>query len=159
MSKRSITEQVREMLADYLPENGYELWNAEYVKEGKDCYLRVYIDKVSNSGIGTDDCEKVSKFLSEALDKSDPIETGYYLVVSSPGMDRPLLTPEHFKRYRGTPVDVSLYKAIGGRKKISGLLGVRTETNLELFPEEMGAGAPLQIPLEQISKVRLQVIF
>ena len=146
------------MLADYLPENGYELWNVEYVKEGSDFYLRVYIDTLGG-GIGTDDCERVSKYLSEALDKADPIESGYYLVVSSPGMDRPLLTDEHFKRYRGVPVDVSLYRAIGGKKKISGLLGVRTETNLELFPEEMGAGAPLQIPLEQISKVRLQVIF
>ena len=147
------------MLAEYLPENGYELWNAEYVKEGSDYYLKIYIDKVSGSGIGIDDCETVSRYLSDALDRSDLIEKGYYLVVSSPGMDRPLLTDEHFKRYRGAPVDVSLYRAIEGKKKISGLLGVRTEANLELFPEDMGAGAPLQIPLEQISKVRLQITF
>ena len=159
MSKKNIIETVREILAGYLQENGYELWNVEFVKEGKDFHLRVYIDTLDRSGVGTDDCEKVSKYLSEILDRLDPIETGYYLVVSSPGMDRPLLTTEHFKRYRGSPVVVSLYRAIDGRKKISGMLGLRSDVGLELFPEDMGAGAPLLIPLDQISKVRLQVIY
>ena len=85
--------------------------------------MRVYIDLASREGyVGTEDCEKVSRFLSEQLDNSDPIEQNYYLEVSSPGMDRPLLKPEHFERYLGEEVEVKLYKGKDGTKKIEGVL-------------------------------------
>ncbi|MBR1993470.1 MAG: ribosome maturation factor RimP, partial [Firmicutes bacterium] len=74
------------MMADFLAAEGYELYNIEFVKEGKDWFLRVYVDMASGEGyIGTEDCEKVSRFLSEKLDEEDPIEQNYYLEVSSPG--------------------------------------------------------------------------
>jgi ribosome maturation factor RimP len=173
MAKKNIVETVKEMLADFLPDNGYELWNAEFVKEGRDFNLKVYID--SEDGIGADDCERVSRYLSEKLDETDPIETPYYLIVSSPGMDRPLLTPEHFKRYAGTPVDVSLYKGVNGKKAYSGILGERTDEYLILYTEEGDSsnndtdlssgdlldadGGAIKLPVALISKVRLQVIF
>lgn len=123
MAKKKIIEITEEILAGFLEENGYELYNCEFVKEGRDWFLRVYIDLASREGyVGTEDCEKVSRFLSEQLDNSDPIEQNYYLEVSSPGMDRPLLKPEHFERYLGEEVEVKLYKGKDGTKKIEGVL-------------------------------------
>ena len=118
MAKKRIIEITEELLAGFLAENGYELYNCEFVKEGRDWFLRVYIDLASGEGyVGTEDCEKVSRFLSEQLDKSDPIEQNYYLEVSSPGMDRPLLKPEHYERYLGEEIEVKLYKGKDGTKK------------------------------------------
>lgn len=145
MGKKKITDVVTELAGDYLAENGYELYNTEFVKEGRDWFLRVYIDKApvaetegeadgepeEQAYISTEDCEKVSRFLSEKLDESDPIEQNYYLEVSSPGMDRPLITPEHYERYVGHEVEIKLYKAMDGVKNINGVL--------ESFDKETGA--------------------
>ncbi|MDR1028364.1 MAG: ribosome maturation factor RimP [Clostridiales Family XIII bacterium] len=152
MSKKSIVRIVKELLAEFLPQNGYELWHAEFVKEGKDYNLKVYID--SAEGIGADDCEKVSRYLGARLDEADPIEAPYYLIVSSPGMDRALLTPDHFRRYVGCPVDVALYKGVDGKKSYSGILGERTDEYLILY-----ADGEIRLPIPLIGKVRLQVIF
>ena len=138
MAKKKITDVVAELAGDFLAENGYELYNTEFVKEGRDWFLRVYVDKAQaedakadESGtdgadepqyISTEDCEKVSRFLSEKLDEADPIEQNYYLEVSSPGLDRPLLRPEHYARYVGEEVEIKLYKAIDGVKNIQGTL-------------------------------------
>ncbi|MBR4149810.1 MAG: hypothetical protein IKR08_00345, partial [Firmicutes bacterium] len=78
-------------MLEFGSENGYELSRSEYVKEGRDRYLRVYVDKLENgeySVMSTDDCETVSRYLSEKLDEADPIPENYYLEVSSPGLDR-----------------------------------------------------------------------
>ena len=72
--------------------------------------------------MGTEDCEIISKYLSSELDREDPIEGNYYLEVSSPGLDRPLVTEEHFSRYNGEDIDLSLYKQIDGQKIITGTL-------------------------------------
>ena len=123
MAKKKITEIAAEMMADFLAVEGYELYNIEFVKEGKDWFLRVYVDMASGEGyIGTEDCEKVSRFLSEKLDEEDPIEQNYYLEVSSPGMDRPLLTKAHYERYVGSEVEIRLYKGKDGTKNIQGVL-------------------------------------
>ena len=123
MAKKKITDVVAELAGDFLAENGYELYNTEFVKDGRDWFLRVYIDKAqADEYVSTEDCEKVSRFLSEKLDESDPIEQNYYLEVSSPGMDRPLITPEHYARYVGEEVEIRLYKAIDGVKNIQGTL-------------------------------------
>ena len=123
MAKKTITAVTAELLDGFLKENGYELYNCEFVKEGRDWFLRVYIDRAEADGyIGTEDCEKVSRYLSAELDAADPIEQNYYLEVSSPGMDRPLLRPEHYKRYVGQEVEIKLYKGKDGTKKIEGVL-------------------------------------
>ncbi|MDR2611008.1 MAG: ribosome maturation factor RimP [Clostridiales Family XIII bacterium] len=152
MSKKERVNTVRGILDELLPEMGYELWNVEYVKSGGDHELIVSIDK--EGGIGTDDCEAVSKRLSARLDEMDSIETRYYLIVSSPGLDRPLLTDEHYARYTGSEVDVSLYKGVNGTKKLSGTLVGRTETELILRL----ADGELRLPRELVSRVRLKVI-
>jgi ribosome maturation factor RimP len=154
MAGKNITETAKNMLVAFLDEHGYELWNIEFVKAGKDFYLNVYID--SEQGITTDDCELVSRYLEGRLDEADPIDTNYYLVVSSPGMDRALLTDAHYERYSGTPVDVSLYKGFEGSKSWSGVLGARTAETLTITDE---SGREIAIPRELVSKVRLQVLF
>ena len=102
MAKKKITEIVEEITAEFLAENGLELYNSEFVKEGKDWFLRLYIDRLTGEDtaeaeeeneqyVSTDDCEKVSRYLSDELDRLDPIEQNYYLEVSSPGLDRELI--------------------------------------------------------------------
>ena len=123
MAKKKISELVKELTGDFLLENGLELYHCEFVKEGRDWFLRVYIDKHDpDSYVSTDDCEMVSRFLSDRLDEEDPIAQNYYLEVSSPGMDRILYEPEHFEKFKGKQVEVKLYKAINGRKVFTGTL-------------------------------------
>ena len=172
MAKKKITEVVAELAEGFLAENGYELYNTEYVKEGRDWFLRVYIDKVQaeteeeQTYIGTEDCEKVSRFLSEKLDEADPIEQNYYLEVSSPGMDRPLVRPEHYERYTGEEVEVRLYKALDGVKNIQGVLesfdpesGVVTVK--AQIPRKGGKTEEVayELPLSDIAKANLAVVF
>jgi ribosome maturation factor RimP len=152
---KSVTARVGELLADWLPQHGYELWDVEFAKSGADRDLNVYVDGAD--GMGTDDCEFVSRYLEARLDEEGLIEGAYRLIVSSPGMDRPLLTDGHFARYRGAPVDVSLYRGVDGRKTYSGILGERTADTLFLLSEE--GGREIGLPREYVSKVRLQVIF
>ena len=100
-----------------------KLADLEFVKEGANWYLRVYIDK--EGGVTIDDCEAVSRALEAKLDEADPIEQAYILEVSSPGIDRPLKKDEDFVKYQGEMIDVKLYKAQEGRKQFQGkLLGL-----------------------------------
>ena len=157
MAKKKITEIAAEMMADFLAKEGYELYNIEFVKEGKDWFLRVYVDMASGEGyIGTEDCEKVSRFLSEKLDEEDPIEQNYYLEVSSPGMDRPLLTKAHYERYVGSEVEIRLYKGKDGTKNIQGVLdGIEGETVTVTDHDNK----KWELELSEIAKANLAVIF
>ena len=105
---------VEDLTADFLRENDLTLWNAEFVKEGRDWYLRLFIDRTDGEYVSTDDCEMVSEFLSKELDERDPIEQNYYLEVSSPGMDRELVKPEHFRACIGKEVEVKTYVPVKG---------------------------------------------
>lgn len=160
MAKKKITEVVEELLSSYLEEQGMELYNVEFVKEAKDWFLRVFIDKLSGEAeeqyISTDDCEGVSRYLSEKLDEVDPIEQNYYLEVSSPGLDRTLLREKDFIRFAGHPVEVSLYKGIGGKKHYTGELVGWQDGNLVLIGEK---GETLSFPEEAVAKTKLLVIF
>ena len=166
MAKKKITEIVEEITADFLGQNGLELYNSEFVKEGKDWFLRVYIDKLPKEGadgnveeeyVSTDDCESVSRFLSAELDRLDPIEQNYYLEVSSPGLDRVLLKEKDFIRFCGHMVDISLYKAIDGKKAYQGTLKGLTDDNKIVITDEKGE--EIEFPREQVAKTRLAVIF
>lgn len=101
-------------------EYGCYIYNVEFVKEGLSRYLRVFID--NDDGITIDECELVSRRLSDILDEVDPIQDNYFLEISSPGIERKLSLPWHFEKYLGCPVDVSLYKPINGAKKYTGEL-------------------------------------
>jgi ribosome maturation factor RimP len=154
VASSGVTVSVKEILLPFLDDNGYELWNLEYVKVGSDFELRVFIE--TPDGISTDDCEKVSRFLSAELDAKDTIEAAYYLIVSSPGMDRPLLTDAHFARYIGESVDVSLYKGLNGSKKYTGILVGRDDQALII--NDSVNGKEISFPRELVSKVNLSVI-
>ena len=166
MAKKKITEIVEEITADFLGQNGLELYNSEFVKEGKDWFLRVYIDKLPKEGadgnveeeyVSTDDCESVSRFLSAELDRLDPIEQNYYLEVSSPGLDRVLLKEKDFIRFCGHMVDIILYKAMDGKKAYQGTLKGLTDDNKIVITDEKGE--EIEFPREQVAKTRLAVIF
>lgn len=156
MSKSKVVDVVKGILTDFLETNGYSLFNLEYQKEGKDWTLRVYIDKDEES-ISIEDCEKVSIFLSEKLDKMDIIDKKYMLEVSSPGIDRPLLKDSDYEKYKGRIVDVFLYKSLNGEKKITGELGGLEDDNVVIKSEK--SDEELRISKELISKVKLAVIF
>lgn len=99
---------------------GYELVHVEFV-QGPDAVLRIYID--APGGIELDDCGKVSREVSAVLDVEDPLPGAYHLEVSSPGLDRPLTKPEHFERFAGEKVKLTLHEARdGGRRKFTGTL-------------------------------------
>ena len=115
-----VTELVAGLAAPIAEENGCSTWDVEYVREAGQWFLRVYIDK--EGGVSIDDCEAVSRPLSDALDQADPIEGSYVLEVSSAGADRPLKKAEHFEKFLGAEVEVRLYRAMEGRKDHVGVL-------------------------------------
>ena len=120
-SKGNIAARVTEVIAPVVKELGYDIWDVEYVKEGADWHLRVTID--SPDGIDINDCEKVHRAIDPILDECDPIETFYYLEVSSPGVERELRTDEHIARCKGMKVEAKLFAAHDGAKSIIGILG------------------------------------
>lgn len=173
MAKKKIAEIIEELLDGFLQENGYELYNCEFVKEGRDWFLRVYIDFApaaqrpdgeaqrpdGEKYIGTEDCEKTSRYLSEKLDEADPIEQNYYLEVSSPGLDRPLLKPEHYERYVGKEVEIKLYKGKDGTKKIEGVLQAFVKTDDDYLVKVADHnGKEWDLQLAEIAKARLAVV-
>jgi ribosome maturation factor RimP len=159
VAKKKITDLVSDFASEFLMQNGLELYHCEFVKEGKDWFLRVYIDKAngdSESYVSTDDCELVSRFLSQKLDEEDPIAQNYYLEVSSPGMDRILYKEKDFEKFKGHLVDVSLYKGIDGQKMFSGKLVGLVENQVIIIDE---ADKELKFPAEQVVSTRLAVVF
>ena len=158
MAKVKVTALIEEITASFLDENGLELYNVEFLKEGRDWFLRVYIDKKEGQEeeyVSTDDCEKVSRFLSEKLDEEDPIEQNYYLEVSSPGLDRQLLTPYHYERYAGKLVEVKLYKAVDGCKLYEGVLEGLRDGNVVITVDDK----EVMFPMDQVAKTNLAVVF
>lgn len=118
----SKTEQIVWKMAEEIAVGlGYEIADVEYKKEGSEYFLRVFIDK-DEGYIGIDDCEKVSKLLSDKLDEDDPIAEAYYLEVCSPGIDRKLKRDKDFIRFLGSDVDVKLFAPKEGVKEFCGTL-------------------------------------
>ena len=121
MSKKDLYESKTEELVTPLTEqNNFELVDIEYVKEGSNWYLRVYIDKPG--GINVDDCELISRALSDKLDEEDFIDDAYILEVSSPGLGRPLKKDKDFERSLGEDVEIKLYRMKDGTKDYRGFL-------------------------------------
>ena len=115
-----VTDAVAALALPVVEAAGCSLWDVEYVKEAGTWFLRVYIDK--EGGVSIDDCEAVSRPLSDRLDQADPIEGSYTFEVSSAGADRALKKPEHFVQFQGSEVEVRLYRPREGRKEFVGLL-------------------------------------
>lgn len=128
---------------------GYELVGVEYLPQGRRSLLRIYID--TPAGVTVDDCERVSHQVSGALDVDDPIHGGYTLEVSSPGLDRPLFTAEHYSRFAGSRIKLRLSQPLEGRRNFSGVVrGLRD--NAVILVQEDGE---VEIPLHHIEQARL----
>ena len=159
MAKAQISEIVADVLREFLPEHGLELYHSDFKKEGRDWYLRVFIDKRDageNEYISTEDCELVSNYLSEQLDALDPIKQNYYLMVSSPGLDRQLYEQKDYDRFVGSLVDVKLYSAFEGSKECQGELVRLADGILTLRLED---DREVEFPMDQVAKTNLAVIF
>ena len=118
MSK--VEESVWSYIQPTVEELGLRIYDIEYVKEGMNWYLRVFIDK--DEGVSIEDCENVSRAIDPLLDELNPIKTAYSLEVSSPGIERVLRRDEHFKKYIGSNVEVSLFKPINDVKRLECVL-------------------------------------
>ena len=135
MSRREEYEQKTEALVlPIIEANNFELVDVEYVKEAGNWYLRVYVDK--EGGIAVDDCEVVSRALSDKLDVDDFIEDSYILEVSSPGLGRPLKKEKDYIRSIGKEVDIHLYKSIDKQKEFTGVLKSYTKEEIVLQIED-----------------------
>jgi len=151
-----IISKVTSLLEPILNEHNLSLFDVEYVKEGKDMFLRVYIDK--DGGVDLTDCSYVSEKLSEKLDEEDPIKSAYMLEVSSPGAERPLKTEDDFKRYINENVFVSLYVHIDGEKQYEGIL-TSFENNIATIEYKFKhTKKQVEIPFDKIAKARLAVM-
>ena len=121
MSKKETYESKTEQLLSPIAEKyGVEIYDVEYVKEGKDWYLRAYIDKPE--GVNINDCENVSRALSDVLDAEDFIPDAYILEVSSPGLGRALKKDRHLEKSLGAEVEIKTYKPVDGQKEYVGVL-------------------------------------
>ncbi|MDA8352380.1 MAG: ribosome maturation factor RimP [Firmicutes bacterium] len=151
---RKVIEAVEQLAEPILAGEGLELYDTEYVKEGKNWYLRVYIDRPGGK-VDLDDCSRVSERLGEELDRVDPVSGQYFLEVSSPGAERPLKKPSHFERVVGERVFLTTYEAIEGRKKFEGIL---TDYSPEKLTVDLD-GEQVEIPMEKVAKARLVLVF
>ena len=120
MAVNSIESKVEKRLKPIIENLNYELYDVQYVKEGKDYYLRIIIDK--DGIIDIDDCEIVNNAITDILDEEDYIKEQYYLEVSSPGLERVLRKKEHFLKQIGNEISVKLFKAIDKEKELIGVL-------------------------------------
>ena len=155
MSKREIYEQkTEELIMPLIEQHQFELVDVEYVKEGGNWYLRAYIDKPG--GITVDDCELVSRALSDLLDEHDFIEDAYILEVSSPGLGRPLKKDKDFARSIGEEVDVKTFRAIQHQKDFTGILKAYDKEKIVL---ELEGGEEMTIARADIALVRLAFDF
>lgn len=125
-----VTDAVEALARPIVEEQGCTLWDVEYIKEAGVWYLRLYIDKPG--GVSINDCEAVSRPVSDLLDVHDPIEGSYTFEVSSAGADRVLKRPEHFAAFVGSEVEVRLYRPRDGRKDWVGTLTAYAEGNVTI---------------------------
>jgi len=130
-------------------ELGFELWELEYSPGRGNGLLRLYID--APAGIAIDDCERVSRAVSALLDVQDPVPGQYTLEVSSPGLERPLRTPEHFAPYIGEKVFVELAQAVEGRRRFEGVLASAGARTIEVEVD----GRRHVLPIDGIRKAHL----
>ena len=149
--KKNIRDTVREAILPTVTELGYEIWDVTYSKVGADYHLEITID--SENGINIEDCEKVHRAIDPILDELDPIETFYYLDVSSPGVERELRTAEHISRSIGERVEAKLFAPKDGRKSIIGTLSAFGEGKITIDEGEN------QIILAQNEISKLQTIY
>lgn len=151
-----VVKTTEELVLPILEEKNLELVDVEYVKEGKNWFLRVFIDK--EGGIDISECGEVSEALSEKLDEIDPIKEAYFLEVSSPGVERPLKSIEDFEKSVNKNVFVKLYEPIDGQKEYEGILTSFTNNIASIEYKVKTRKKQVEIPFDKIAKARLAVV-
>lgn len=155
MAKREEYEKMtEELVLPMIEQNKFELVDVEYVKEGGNRYLRIYIDKPG--GINIDDCELISRALSDKLDEKDFIQDAYILEVSSPGLGRPLKKDKDFNRNIGERVEIKLFKAVDKQKEFEGILKSFDKETVTIEPDE---GTDMVFERSEIALIRLALDF
>ncbi len=160
LAKAEITKAVYDMALPLAQQVGLCIYEVEYKKEGSDNVLRVILDTLPDGGeksIGINDCETVSRALSEELDKNDIISQAYMLEVTSPGLDRPLKKDEDYVRFKGKKIDIGLYKAVDGSKIITGELVGLEDNKISIIKD--GDSTPTEIEKDKTAWVKLAVVF
>lgn len=155
MAKKEEYElKTEKLLEPIINKNNFELVDVEFVKEGSNWYLRAYIDKPG--GITVDDCELISRALSDILDEHDFIPEAYILEVSSPGLGRQLKKEKDYKRSIGKEVEVKLYKAVDKQKEFTGILSEYDDDKITLTMED---DTTIDIVRSNIALIRLAFDF
>ncbi len=148
--KGNTVAKVAEIVAPYAEELGLDIWDIRFIKEGTDWYLRIFIDK--DSGVSIDDCVDLTHAITKPLDDADPISQSYLLEVSSPGVERELITDSHFEKYIGAAVMMRLIRPIDKVRDFSGTL--KTYAN-GLITVELADGEELTVNKKETSYVKL----
>lgn len=144
----SIEEKVEKLLQETIEKMGYELYDVEYAKEGKNYFLRIFIDKLE--GIDLEDCEKVNDGIMDILDEADYIKEQYFLEVSSPGIERILKKDKHLDGAMGETIEINLFKSIDNKKSLDGILtGYDNEYITMMFEND-----EISIPRKDISLIK-----
>lgn len=151
---KKVTELTAELALPLVEAAGCTLWDVEYVREAGTWYLRVFLD--APEGVSIDQCEAVSRPLSDALDEADPIQGSYVLEVGSAGADRALKKPEHFAQCMGQEVDVKLYRPREGSKLFTGVL---TGYEAGAVTIEVPGGEEMTFDKKETALVRLHLTF
>ena len=148
-----VTEIVAGFARPVVEAHGCELWDVEYVREGSDYFLRLYIDK--EGGVDITDCEKISRAVDPILDEKDPIAESYHFEVCSAGLERALKRPSDFEQFMGSKVLVKLYKPRNGMKELKGTLTGYENGNVTIDQ----AGTSVTLEKQEVALVRLYVEF
>lgn len=146
----SIEERVEELVKSKVQELGYELYDVQYSKEGKDYFLRIFID--NKEGIDLNDCEKVSDGINELLDEADYIKEQYFLEVSSPGIERMLRKDKHLEESIGKEIEIKLFKPFNESKEWSGILEKFDEEKVVI--KNIGNDEEIEIDRKNISLMK-----
>ena len=153
MGKGSVTESIEELVTPIIDENRLELVDVEYKKEGKNWFLRIFIDK--EGGVTVDDCTRVSRQIEDLIEVEEAVPSSYILEVSSPGLNRPLKKEKDFLRFKGKLAHVTTYTPIHQRKNFKGTIRDFQKDVLILDIDSQR----LEIPKDQIAKARLEIEF
>lgn len=148
-----ITEQVWAFAEPVVQAHGCSLWDVEYVKEGGDWFLRLYIDK--EGGVDINDCEAISRAVDPILDEKDPIPDSYSFEVCSAGLERELKRPSDFAQFLGSAVTVKLYKPVNGLKEQAGTLAAYKDGAVTIRQGEK----KVRFEKSEVAQVRLRVEF
>ena len=158
MAREDIQTKVTALLEEYIEGRELEIYKVIYKKEGPEWVLRVFLDKpmgAENEYVSIDECEEVTRYLSDKLDELDLIDRSYNLEVSSPGLDRELIRESDYIRFAGRPVEVRTYQQIEGSKYFEGKLIAREDGKVIIDV----SGRRLEIPADKISKINLAIVF